>query len=75
VVPTGGEDYNQQLSERRAEAVRQYLTAQFAIEPNRLAARGFGKMRLLDPARPEDGVNRRVQILNLTAGAPRPGGK
>ena len=71
----GGEDYNQKLSERRADAVRQYLTAQFAIESSRLTARGFGKMRLLDPARPEDGVNRRVQVLNLTAGAPRQGGK
>jgi outer membrane protein OmpA-like peptidoglycan-associated protein len=65
----GGEDYNQKLSERRADSVRQYLTTQFAIESTRLSARGFGKMRLLDPARPEDGVNRRVQILNLTAGA------
>jgi outer membrane protein OmpA-like peptidoglycan-associated protein len=67
----GGEEYNQKLSERRADAVKQYLTAQFAIEGNRLTSRGFGKQRLLDPARPEDGVNRRVQILNLSAGAPR----
>jgi len=65
----GSDDYNQKLSERRANAVRDYLTAQFGIEPGRLQARGFGKMRLLDPERPEDGVNRRVQVLNLTAGA------
>ena len=65
----GGEEYNQKLSERRAETVRQYLSAQFGMEANRLTARGFGKLRLLDPARPEDGVNRRVQVLNLTAGA------
>jgi outer membrane protein OmpA-like peptidoglycan-associated protein len=71
----GSEQYNQKLSERRAETVRQYLTAQFGIEQNRLTARGFGKLRLLDPARPEDGVNRRVQVLNLTAGAARRDGK
>jgi outer membrane protein OmpA-like peptidoglycan-associated protein len=65
----GSDDYNQKLSERRAEAVRQYLMAQFGIDAGRLTARGFGKARLFDPIRPEDGVNRRVQVLNLTAGA------
>ena len=54
---------------RRAEAVRQYLIAQFAIDESRLKALGFGKARLFDPSRPEDGVNRRVQVLNLTASA------
>ena len=71
----GGDDYNQKLSERRADAVRQYLTAQFGIEPSRLTARGFGKLRLLDTSRPEDGVNRRVQVLNLTAGAAKRDGE
>ena len=65
----GSDDYNQKLSERRAAAVRQYLMAQFGIDAARLTARGFGKTRLLDPSRPEDGVNRRVQVLNLTAAA------
>lgn len=65
----GGAEFNQKLSERRADAVRDYLTAQFAIDKSKLTARGFGKARLLDPARPEDGVNRRVQILNMTASA------
>ncbi len=69
----GSDDYNQKLSERRAEAVRQYLTAQFGIDANRLAARGFGKQRLFDPSRPEDGVNRRVQVLNTSVGASRQG--
>jgi flagellar motor protein MotB len=26
---------------------------------------GFGERSLADPARPEDGVNRRVEIVNL----------
>jgi outer membrane protein OmpA-like peptidoglycan-associated protein len=71
----GGAEYNQKLSERRAEAVRRYLIDQFAIDPKRLNARGFGKSRLLDPSRPEDGVNRRVQVLNVTEGAAQQGGK
>lgn len=66
----GSADYNQKLSERRAEAVRQYLIAQFALDKSRLTAKGFGKTRLLDPTKPEDGVNRRVQVLNTTAAAP-----
>ena len=65
---TGGAEYNQKLSERRAEAVRNYLIAQFGIKADRLTAEGFGKSQLLDPEHPEDGVNRRVQIINTTVG-------
>jgi outer membrane protein OmpA-like peptidoglycan-associated protein len=64
----GGDEYNQKLSERRAEAVRGYLVAQFGISADRLSAKGYGKSQLLDPAHPEDGVNRRVQVINATAG-------
>jgi outer membrane protein OmpA-like peptidoglycan-associated protein len=64
----GGDAYNQSLSEARARAVQRYLMENFRIAEARLVARGFGKTRLLDPARPEDGVNRRVQVVNLTAG-------
>ena len=63
----GSADYNMKLSKERADAVRQYLISQFAVDDKRLQARGFGKTHLLDPSRPEDGVNRRVQIVNLTA--------
>jgi len=63
----GGPDFNQKLSERRAEAVRNYMVAQFGVERDRLSAKGYGKSQLLDPARPEDGVNRRVQIVNTGA--------
>jgi outer membrane protein OmpA-like peptidoglycan-associated protein len=64
----GGDEYNQKLSERRAETVRSYLVAQFGISAARLTAKGYGKSQLLDPARPEDGVNRRVQVINAIAG-------
>jgi outer membrane protein OmpA-like peptidoglycan-associated protein len=67
----GTAEYNQSLSERRAETVRGYLVAQFGIGAERLQARGYGKSRLLDPARPEDGINRRVQVVNTTATSQR----
>src|SRR5262249_46171062 len=58
-------EYNQKLSEDRANAVVDYLVANFKISPGRLNAVGYGKSRLLDPSRPTDGVNRRVQITNV----------
>jgi len=63
----GGAEFNQKLSERRAEAVRNYMITQYGIAPQRLSAKGYGKSQLLDPEHPEDGVNRRVQIINATA--------
>ncbi len=65
----GSADFNQKLSERRAEAVRSYMISQFGIAAERLSAKGYGKSQLLDPEHPEDGVNRRVQIINATASA------
>lgn len=67
----GSAEYNQRLSERRAESVRRYLIAQYGIGAERLSTRGYGKSQLLDPARPEDGVNRRVQVVNVTASSRR----
>lgn len=66
----GGAEFNLRLSQRRAEAVRQYLVSNFAVEGRRLMARGLGKTRPLDPMHPEDAVNRRVRIVNITAGTP-----
>ncbi len=62
---SGSDDYNQQLSERRARAVSGYLSSQFAIEPVRLTAVGRGETQPLDATDPAGGVNRRVQIVNL----------
>jgi outer membrane protein OmpA-like peptidoglycan-associated protein len=64
----GSKDYNQKLSERRAEAVRNYIAFQYDIELDRIEAAGFGKSRLLDPSKPEDGINRGVQMINLGEG-------
>ena len=61
----GGVSYNLDLSDRRAAAVRDYLISEYSISERRLIDKGFGESRLLDPAHPNDGVNRRVQITTL----------
>ena len=64
----GSAEYNQKLSERRAAAVRNYLEFQYDIEPDRIETVGFGKTQLLDLSKPEDGINRRVQVINVGEG-------
>jgi outer membrane protein OmpA-like peptidoglycan-associated protein len=65
----GSEEYNQGLSERRAAAVKAFLVSKGSIEPGRLEASGRGKRELKDPAAPLDGINRRVEIRNVSAHA------
>lgn len=55
--------YNQELSERRAAAVRAFLTETFPIAPDRLISVGFGQERLRLPDDPRAAVNRRVEVL------------
>lgn len=63
----GGDDYNIELSTRRAEAVKAYLVSAHKVEASRLTAQGKGRTQLADPSRPEHAVNRRVQIINQSA--------
>jgi outer membrane protein OmpA-like peptidoglycan-associated protein len=63
----GSDTYNQKLSEERAAAVRNHLVFFYDIAPQRLAAVGYGEARLADPANPDSGVNRRVEIINRGA--------
>ncbi len=62
----GGNTYNQDLSERRALAVRDYLIAA-GVSPTRLLARGFGEDYPVAPNSAEAGrqQNRRVEFVIL----------
>jgi outer membrane protein OmpA-like peptidoglycan-associated protein len=60
----GGVEYNQDLSERRAEAVKRLLVQQFNLPGTVLIAIGYGKMQLKNRTDPFAGENRRVQIVN-----------
>src|SRR6266403_1129535 len=60
----GGDDFNQQLSERRADSVRDFLAEQ-GVAPSSITARGFGKMQ---PGASNDTAegrqrNRRVELV------------
>lgn len=61
----GSDSYNMALSKRRAEAVRQYLVANYKIDSARLKAVGRGKTELLDPDDPFNGKNRRVMFRSV----------
>jgi outer membrane protein OmpA-like peptidoglycan-associated protein len=62
----GSDAYNQELSERRADSIKQYLTIHYGIASSDLVAVGYGKSRLKEPSRPMSEVNRRVQVFNMT---------
>ena len=60
----GRDDYNLDLSWRRARAVREFLVNQAGIRPERLLIDGKGETDLLDPTNPSSQVNRRVEVVN-----------
>ena len=62
---TGGEAYNQDLSERRADTIKKYLTDKYGIAGANLVTVGYGKTKPKDPNAPLDPVNRRVQVVNM----------
>ena len=62
----GDDDYNQRLSQRRAQAVRDFLVANFPIDPKKLMAVGYGEEQLKAADEPLAAVNRRVQVINWT---------
>jgi outer membrane protein OmpA-like peptidoglycan-associated protein len=64
----GDENYNATLSERRAQAVVDYLSDHFGISRARLLGRGYGETFLADPEDPAGPENRRVEIMNLGSG-------
>jgi outer membrane protein OmpA-like peptidoglycan-associated protein len=61
----GGEEYNQGLSERRADTIKRYLTEKYGINGTDLVTVGYGKSKPKDPNAPMDPANRRVQVVNM----------
>jgi outer membrane protein OmpA-like peptidoglycan-associated protein len=61
----GGEGYNQDLSERRADAIKRYLVDKYGINGTDLVTVGYGKSKLKDPNQPMAEANRRVQVVNM----------
>jgi outer membrane protein OmpA-like peptidoglycan-associated protein len=61
----GGEAYNQDLSERRADTIKKYLTEKYGLNGSDLVTVGYGKTQPKDPNAPMDPVNRRVQVVNM----------
>ncbi len=62
----GSDEYNQGLSELRAESVKSWLVGEMGVPPDRIRTRGFGKNRLLVPAQESienQRLNRRVEIV------------
>jgi len=61
----GGESYNQDLSERRADAIKKYLVDRYGIASADLVTVGYGKSKLKDASNPMADANRRVQVVNM----------
>jgi outer membrane protein OmpA-like peptidoglycan-associated protein len=62
---SGGEAYNQDLSERRADAIKRYLVDKYGINGADLVTVGYGESKLKDPSQPMAEANRRVQVVNM----------
>ena len=61
----GSEAYNQDLSERRADTIKNYLVEHYGLNGSDLVTVGYGKTRPKDPSAPMDPTNRRVQVVNM----------
>jgi outer membrane protein OmpA-like peptidoglycan-associated protein len=61
----GGDSYNQELSEKRADSIKRYLMDNYHLAATDLVTVGYGKSKLKDPAQPLSEMNRRVQVVNM----------
>ena len=61
----GSNEYNQKLSERRANSVKNYIIDNFGIDAKRLRAEGFGETRPIADNKTDEGRqrNRRVESV------------
>ena len=60
----GNRAYNLDLSQRRAQAVVDYLDAN-GVDRSRFEVRGYGFDRPIDPQNPRSAVNRRVEVVKV----------
>jgi outer membrane protein OmpA-like peptidoglycan-associated protein len=61
----GGEEYNQGLSERRADTIKRVLVEKYGLTGSNLVTVGYGKTKPKDANAPMDPTNRRVQVVNM----------
>ncbi len=62
----GSDDYNQQLSQLRAEEVARHLVTECNIDPSRLQTMGLGERTPLNSDNPRADENRRVEFQALS---------
>lgn len=60
-------EYNQKLSERRANSVKEYIIKNFGIDPGRIASKGYGEDKPIATNKTKEGKgkNRRI-VANFT---------
>ena len=63
---SGTEQYNDELSQRRAAAIKHYLVDSFDLDASRLVIAGKGERQLHDREDPRNAVNRRVIFKPVT---------
>ena len=71
----GATSYNQDLSEKRAEAVRAYLISRFSMDPSSVTATGRGEIDLKDALFPDAASNRRVEVRVVSKAIAKPTSK
>jgi outer membrane protein OmpA-like peptidoglycan-associated protein len=59
----GSAEFNQKLSEKRAESVVKHLVTAHGVDRTALKPVGRGKDQLRDPNRPDSEANRRVELV------------
>ncbi|MCX7103301.1 MAG: OmpA family protein [Methylobacter sp.] len=61
----GSEEFNIELSRRRADAVKLFLMQKYGLAASSIQVEGKGKFDLADSSHPTSEINRRVRIVSL----------
>jgi OmpA-OmpF porin, OOP family len=64
---SGTQAYNDELSKRRADAVKDFLVREMGVLADRLRTEGKGFSDIADPKHPYSAINRRVVVINATS--------